>query len=77
MKNDKLKVASLLGVYDRPELDFPYYLVDSIVLGYENEEKATFTDIFTGKEYLSILNASEFGLAIGYGMPLDIKSFYE
>lgn len=77
MKNDKLKVACLLGTYDRPELDFPYYLVDSIVLGYENEEKTTFTDIFTGKEYLSILNASEFGLAIGYGMPLDVKSFYE
>ncbi len=77
MKNDKLKVACLLGVYDNPELDFPYYLVDSIILGYENEEKGLFTDVFTGKEYLNVLNASEFGLAIGYGMPLDLKSFNE
>ena len=54
MKEKKeLQVAVLFGCYMREELDFPYYLAEEIVLGFYNKERSSFTELFTGKEYVN------------------------
>lgn len=76
MNDNKLKVALILGEYQRPDFDGVYYLVEGISIGKENENGTKFTELFTNKEYVNTIVASEFGLDISYTNPLPIERFF-
>ena len=76
MNDNKLKVALILGEYRRPDFDGVYYLVEGISIGKENENGTKFTELFTNKEYVNTIVASEFGLDISYANSLPIERFF-
>lgn len=78
MKEKKeLQVAVLFGCYMREELDFPYFLAEEIVLGFYNKERSSFTELFTGKEYVNTSKCAEYGLTTGFNLVSDFKNFNE